>query len=339
MVESKIMNNESLDVAVLLSTYNGERYIREQLDSILNQTYTNVIVYIRDDGSTDGTVATLREYQGDRVVLVEDNLGNVKPAKSFLHLLSRIKSDVYMFCDQDDVWLPDKIKNAVSAIIEIGANRPILYHSDLKVVNSDLSFVADSFHQREGVRMPQAQRFKVLLVQNCVVGCTMAITDELVKVSRVRCESPEEVAMHDWWFALVASAFGKIIYSPRREVLYRQHGKNVSGISNKSFVRKIMLQFSYAGIRKIENYKYKISQQARTFKKIFYKNLSGDQLAITDAVIQSGEKGGEGMRGVIRCFRLGAAHQNLYMNAAIVFTTSVASIFYVFQHKTPRKDH
>ena len=101
-------------IAILMSTYNGERYLREQIDSLLNQTYKDWKLYIRDDGSTDETISIIESYVNDYpdlIVLLKDDLGNLGSARSFMRILSVVDADYYMFCDQDDVWLPNKVKD------------------------------------------------------------------------------------------------------------------------------------------------------------------------------------------------------------------------------------
>ncbi len=109
-------------VAILLSTYNGQLYLKEQIDSLLDQTYKNWCLFVRDDGSSDDTLQIISTYAKkcpERIVLLTDNRGNIKPAASFMQLLSMVDMDYYMFCDQDDIWLSTKIERTYEEMVSI----------------------------------------------------------------------------------------------------------------------------------------------------------------------------------------------------------------------------
>lgn len=316
--------NYDVHVAILLTTYNGEAYLKPLLDSLLSQKYKNIKIYIRDDGSSDGSLEIINQFLSENIVLIEDNLGNLKSAYSFLQLLSIARADIYMFCDQDDIWLPEKVLNAVKSIGKHGFSNPVLFHTDLIIVDHELNKISNSFNRHEGISLPSGHDFSHLIVQNCVVGCTMAITDELVKLSALREIRPKLIAMHDWWFALFATCFGRVVYSPHADILYRQHQNNVSGASNKDLLQKIFLQFSTIGINRINNYKRKISGQAAEFIDFYEKKLPEKLIIDLKAVEKLGS--GNGLKGILSCFKRRIYFQNAYMNISVIYS-SLASFF------------
>lgn len=218
------MNQETAPlVQILVSTYNGEAYLEAQLESLLQQTYPNLRVLIRDDGSTDGTVGILRRYQQAGCVDVQfgANLGVVG---SFFALLEQVlPAAAYVaFCDQDDVWHPEKIRAAVDLLEkEVPASIPGLYCGGYTIVDEGLRQVAP------GEVYPRGPSFANALVQNIAPGCAMVLNR--AAVTRLQGRQPKDIPVHDWWFYLVVSALGKVVYDPRPFVLYRQHGSNVIG--------------------------------------------------------------------------------------------------------------
>lgn len=217
-------------IAILLSTYNGEQYLPEQIESIINQSNQSWELFIRDDGSTDQTLTILKQYQSNpRIHWINENTpANRGVIGSFFELLQAVEADYYMFCDQDDVWLPQKVALTLAKMQVIESQnqqQPILVHTDLKVVDQDLEIKSESMVKTQDLD-PQAT-FGRFLVQNSVTGCTVMINQNL----KNRCQKINlaNIQMHDWWFALVASAFGKIGFVNQATILYRQHGNNQVG--------------------------------------------------------------------------------------------------------------
>ena len=213
-----------------MSTYNGARFIKEQIDSILQQTYVNWHLYIRDDGSTDNTVDIINQYVAkypNKITLIESttNLGSMR---SFEQLLKSADATYYMFCDQDDVWLPNKIENAILSIKENEKpNTPIAVFSDLNVVDENLQIIHESFFQNARITPSYLIRKETLAVNNCAAGCTMLFNNEAKKSSL---PFGKYAMMHDAWVLLsVLANNGVIKQIPSVDILYRQHGKNVCG--------------------------------------------------------------------------------------------------------------
>lgn len=221
-------------VAILMSTYNGELYIRQQIDSIIHQSYSNWILYIRDDGSNDQTVKIIEEYSKkyDNIVFFnKDNIENYGVVHSFLELLQKVNADFYMFADQDDYWKENKVLDTLHLMLsEPYDNLPICVHTNLTAVDKTL--------KNEVVTEPKRvwSSFQKVLFSNCVTGCTVMINNGLknkIKFENIRYQN---VVMHDWWVALIASQFGKLVYLKKSTMLYRQHGDNVDGSQKKNTI-------------------------------------------------------------------------------------------------------
>ncbi len=159
-----------MNVAILLSTYNGEKYLEEQLDSLLLQSYQDFVVYIRDDGSSDRTVNIINQYvMKDNRFINVGNSENLGCAASFINLLRNASADIYMFCDQDDYWLPNKLQRAVDYFSAIDPLQPTLYHCDLSVVDEKLNIIQNSFLQHQKMSAYDSMRkiifsYKILLL-------------------------------------------------------------------------------------------------------------------------------------------------------------------------------
>lgn len=262
-------------VALLLSTYNGERYIKEQLQSLRNQSYKDFTLYVRDDGSSDKTIEILKQHNDLNIVLVNDS-NNLGPAKSFLTLLKLIESDYYFFLDQDDVWERDKIEVAISKISN--HDGPVLYHSDLTLVDSSLRIIEPSFDKHLGLEYPKAHKLNYLLLNNCFVGCTMAFNQALK--NRTYLDDINNIRMHDWWIGLTAiSINAKVIKDSRKTILYRQHCNNVTGITKK---KAITTYFSKDFVIKKFSYFQLLMNQQQKFAKVMDCELTPDQVKLFD---------------------------------------------------------
>lgn len=244
------------NVAVLLSVYNGERYIKEQLLSLSKQTYDNFTLYVRDDGCKDKTMYIISNFTGLNIIILQDDFGNVGPAESFLRMLEVVKADIYLFCDQDDYWKNFKIERAVKSTLSFSGFHftPYLYHSDLELVSADLDLLRVTFHKNDNVDPCDFILSNKILLQNCVVGCTVAFNKKLRDLTIDNLNNNiENIQMHDWWLALHAKYFGAIEYDDVPTVLYRQHSSNVSGssIKNDNFITRIFRIESYRKIARM----------------------------------------------------------------------------------------
>lgn len=207
-------------VCVLLSTYNGEKFLNEQIDSLLIQENVDVHILVRDDGSSDGTLRILEDYEKQGSVSLIRG-GNIGWKKSFMQLLyNSPDSDYYAFCDQDDIWLPEKLYMAVESLESMPKDTPNLYGSNLR-------------YYRDGVDMGMAKMripstsYRAALCKNLTAGCTMVFNKALRDLV---CNNPTQIDFpHDYWIFLVSALFGKVYYDSNAYVLYRQHSANQIG--------------------------------------------------------------------------------------------------------------
>ncbi len=221
-------------VIIVLSAYNGARYIAEQIESIRAQSRTDWRLVVRDDGSGDDTIRIVEEFSSrdDRIRLRRDGRGNLGPAASFGVLLEHAEAcgaDYVALADQDDVWMADKLDRQLTLLgthqASVGPDHPMLVHSDLALVDHDLRPVHPSFLRHQRLEHVATDPLRRLLVQNFVTGCTVVLNRALL---RAVIPIPH-VVMHDWWLALCAAALGSLLFLPEATVRYRQHGANVLG--------------------------------------------------------------------------------------------------------------
>ena len=219
--------NEKIDV--LLATYNGEKYVKEQIDSILNQTYKDIRIIISDDCSKDNTRKMLEENikKDKRIILYfqEENLGIVKNIE---FLLSKVESPYYMLADQDDYWLPEKIEKSLDILKNKNAD---LVFGDLEVVNEKLNTMYESFNDymllSRKIRK-YLDSYKVNYLYNCVTGCTVLAKKETIE-KILPLPTNSKYLIHDHWIGLITSLNGKLAYIPEKYIKYRQHGNNQVG--------------------------------------------------------------------------------------------------------------
>jgi glycosyltransferase involved in cell wall biosynthesis len=226
-----MMSKNNIDI--LISTYNGEEYLGEQLQSIIEQDINDWHIILRDDGSEDNTVLIAEgfasRYPG-RMTILSELKQRLGINGSFEYLLRNSSSPYVAFCDQDDVWFSDKLRLLREAVQQVertkGRQLPVLVHSDLQVVNKNLGIIADSFWMYQKLNPLKMQTLERLLVQNCVTGCATLVNRPLIKCAL---PIPEGVIMHDWWFALLAVSVGEISCISAKTVKYRQHEMNDTG--------------------------------------------------------------------------------------------------------------
>lgn len=224
-------------IAILLSTYNGERYLRQQLDSLFSQTVSDFVLYVRDDGSSDTTMDILLEYevQYPNIVIFKDVESNKGACMSFMWLLEKVDAEYYMFCDQDDVWFPTKAKLTLDIIQAEECrshNIPILVHTDLIVTDSTLNIISKSLWENDNTDPSRITR-KYLPLVNYVTGCTMMFNRKARDIALV---NTKHALMHDFWIAICVDACKGIIISlPIPTIYYRQHGLNAVGASDRNY--------------------------------------------------------------------------------------------------------
>lgn len=235
----KIKMQEKIDV--LMATYNGEKYLKEQIDSILNQTYQNIQLIISDDCSTDGTREILRQYEKDdrvKVFYQEKNLGYVR---NFEFLLEKVENDLYMLSDQDDVWKKEKIEKSVEKL----KNEELdLVFGDLEVVDENLNTIYESFDKYMKIDRKIDRcigSYKLQYLYNCVTGCTI-ISKKKYLDKILPLPKSSKYMIHDYWIALIVAINGKVGYLKETYIKYRQHGDNQVGTGKESYQFKKLEQ-------------------------------------------------------------------------------------------------
>lgn len=220
-------------VDILLATYNGEKYLSQQLDSLLAQTYTNFRLIISDDMSTDSTTEILKEYvQKDKRIIVYTHDKNLGVVSNFEFLLTKVESKYYMFCDQDDIWNEDKIDKTMKKLQESNAD---LVFTDLEVVDDELKTIHNSYWELKGLKekIEKYNSFNALYLNNYVTGCTMLAKSETIK-QVIPLPKNSKYVLHDYWLALMVSQNGKIEFLNEPTIKYRQHTNNKVGSKTKS---------------------------------------------------------------------------------------------------------
>ncbi len=215
-------------IDVLMATYNGEKYLKEQIESILNQTYDNIRLVISDDCSKDGTKDILKQYEKDSRIEIHYHEKNQGYIKNFEYLLKQVKNEIYMLSDQDDVWMPEKIEKSYEVLIKNNAD---LVFGDLEVVNENLETIYPSFNKfmlLERKINKYIGSYKVNYLYNCVTGCTvMSKAKWIEKILPIPTDS--KYLIHDHWIGLIIALDGKMAYIPEKYIKYRQHGNNQVG--------------------------------------------------------------------------------------------------------------
>jgi glycosyltransferase involved in cell wall biosynthesis len=293
--------NSDPKISIALCTYNGERYLKEQLDSFLRQKLLPYEIVACDDASTDSTVEILEDFARTapfpiRIYRSEHNLGLIQ---NFSKAASLCTGDYVAFSDQDDIWLPDRLNASFhrmkEAEREYGSDIPLLVYSDLSLIDSEGRCIRPSFMKYQKMWHSDHGLLRILLAQNTIAGNTSLCNKVLMQVSL---PFPEVITNHDGWFALVAASIGKIFFIPEALVLYRQHESNAVGAGptqkvNIRYIRYILNhiieEFSLTSITMMEINKY--LYQAKELQKRLNER-SRKAPSILNIYIEALEQGG-----------------------------------------------
>jgi glycosyltransferase involved in cell wall biosynthesis len=235
-------------IEILLATYNGEKFLKAQLDSILKQTYQSWCILAHDDGSIDATLDILHDFKREypsKIKILDDEISFGSARDNFEHLLKHATADYVMLCDQDDVWLDDKIVQTLSMMKKMeyqNPNKPVLVHTDLIVANEKLDVIAPSLFAYQ--RLRKNSRLSNLMVRNNVTGCTVMLNQKALMCAL---PIPREAMMHDWWLVLKVKQLGMVGFVDRPTMYYRQHGENCLGAVKVDL--KYFLMRSFFGVR------------------------------------------------------------------------------------------
>ena len=272
-----LINSAKLDkVTILLSTYNGSKFLQQQLDTLYQQTYPNVRILVRDDSSSDSTKNILGVEQLKGRVDVLEAHNNLGPALSFFELLRQaaLTNTAYVaFCDQDDVWLDNKIQRAVDALMQIDEKQPAMYCSSVQYVDALNQFIKNS-------PIPTKIQFGNALVENIAPGCTIVLNKSARDV--ILSGLPNFCIMHDSWCYLVVSCFGKVIFDQVPSIRYRQHASNTQGAATS----KRTLLFRRFKRFKSQNMT-KFNDQAINFLALFEKKIPKSNIDLLHYFINS----------------------------------------------------
>jgi glycosyltransferase involved in cell wall biosynthesis len=275
-------------VQVLMSTYNGEKYLNVQLDSILAQDCDKlcgiqVHLLVRDDGSTDRTQEILQEYAARYPAQITWYQGeNVGVIDSFFDLVAHSDEEAlyYALADQDDYWEPEKLRAGCEYLNQRQQNdKPYLYCCRPRLVDENLQELSSRIK-----RPPMRPSFQNALVENVVTGCTIVMNSSLRDM--VKANPPQYTVMHDWWFYLVASSFGEIYYDETPHIRYRQHGGNTVG-TNVSRYKELKDR-----VARFKGNRHNISNQLKEFLRIYGDTQTGDRqagdsIALARALVES----------------------------------------------------
>lgn len=273
-------------IYILLSVYNGEKYLEEQLYSIFKQSYKNIHLLIRDDGSQDKSVEIIEKHSQEHenmTVILGHNIGIVQSFNKLIarfNLVTKREDNYLMFCDQDDVWLNDKVEKSICFLQKEeklhSQDMPIMLYSDLCITDHNLSIVSKSFFDFQNISANET-RLERLLGQNRASGCTIIANRALVALAG---QIPEQACMHDHWYSLVAASFGKMIFLNEATLLYRQHSCNVMGASAYGwsyFYRRYI-----SGVDNIRKRFYQNVNQAQVFLQQYRNLLNLDQIEMLE---------------------------------------------------------
>ena len=253
--------NKNPIVQILLATYNGEKFLREQLDSIIHQEYKSWNILIHDDGSTDNTILILSEYQNNypnKIRLLIDQKIFYSARKNFFHLIEHRsrKANLYCLCDQDDIWHKRKLELIIERYISKEERKPLLIHSDLSLIDAGGKLLEKSHNKLINFQKNSISK-KTSIYYNPIPGCAMTINSALAdKISYCK-----YMVMHDWWILLSAlHENSNIIYIKFPLVKYRQHSENVLGYKKFNIFILIIRLF------------FKIPKYIKNVKKAYYQS-------------------------------------------------------------------
>lgn len=307
-------------LSVALCTFNGEHYLAEQLQSIIDQSLPPDEIVICDDRSTDGTVDLINRFTVTACVpirlFVQDTTVGV--VRNFESALSKCRGDMIALSDQDDVWLPDKLAHSVAALAKAMTNgsayRPLLVHTDLRIVDETKRTLADSFFAFQEIDPASDQSLARLLLENSVTGCTMLFNSRLRDLAL---PIPPAALMHDWWISLVAAANGGVIVLPEATILYRQHGGNAVGARRKK-TRKTgtrMDRFTAQVERRIA--------QLEALSKHPGLDDANEKREIVNAAVQDLRRGGP--FGALRLYRQGIGLRGAKRSASLYLAIALGA--------------
>ena len=266
--------DQNSHIDICLATFNGAKWIVEFLDSLVAQTHSNWRLVVSDDGSSDETIDIIKNYFADKknnFYLVPRDKTGLGVVRNFQDALFVSQAEYVLLADQDDVWHPSKIKTLLLLMqrTERKNKKPTLVFSDLEVVDERLNTLDRSWWSYISIKPKWVMSLNAMLIQNIVPGCAMMINRSLLNFAL---PLPKCVVMHDWWFLLVALAFGNIVYCPDKLIQYRRHTEAFTYLGAGGFLDKLSRQYQGIGIVRSDYSKTVI--QAQAFQHLLKNNFS-----------------------------------------------------------------
>lgn len=314
-------------IDILMSTFNGERYLEQQIVSICEQTESNWRLIVRDDGSTDTTAAIIQSLaaQDQRISLSNSSGHNMGVAASFLTLLGESSAPLFAFCDQDDIWLPEKLTAQRAAIDTVAPELPALVYGDLQLVDDNLELLHASFLHYQKFQPGRQARWPACLMQNAVVGCNSMGNAELRRRAlALPLAAWCDVIMHDWWLTMIAARFGQVLFCDCETIRYRQHGANQVGAKGGGARRYVRALFKETPVHKVRNYLDDVARQAQVFLTTYGDDLTEEDRTLLASVIRLEKvRGLNRLRALLGCYRGGAR----MLSPGRDWLTAVATLF------------
>ncbi len=219
-------------IDILMATYNGSKYIKEQIDSILNQSYRDFRLIISDDSSSDDTAKIIKQLSKNdkRIVFFEQSI-NLGVVKNFEFLLEQVTSEYFMFSDQDDIWDKEKLQKSLDTLVKEKAD---LVYTDLRIIDENKNVIGDSYWKQKGFihKIKKYNNYEALFLNNYITGCTMLVKSKYIKQTEphiLPLPNGNKYMLHDNWTALIVAIQGKLAYVEEPLVNYRQHSQNQVG--------------------------------------------------------------------------------------------------------------
>lgn len=263
-------------VDILLATYNGAAYIEEQVRSLIAQTYTQWRLLVHDDGSTDQTLAILKSLaaEDERVLLIEDGIVGLGVERNFIHLLRHSTAPYCMFCDQDDVWLPQKIDRMLEVMQQHDQSKPQVLYSNAFLWSTERGIISD----KNTLTYPTTLR-KTLFLNTGIQGAAALMNS---KMREIVAEPLTYYAMHDHVLLLAGLCFGEVHYLHESLMYYRQHDKNVTGNAPGSKLKKLLLMWENRHVRLVSRVHY---EGLKAFYERWQTEMQADDKLVVEAFL------------------------------------------------------
>lgn len=298
-------------IDIVIATYNPSVYLLEQIDSILSQEAINKVarIIIVDDSSVDTKYLKLAIKKDSRIELYKNTSGKCGAKNNFSYGLSLTSSDFVMTCDQDDVWLPNKVGLSLNTIRELDESYPCLVSTDVIVADSKLSVIHESFLNYKGVKLPQDAQPNKILYRNIFPGCSMIFNRKLLDIAL---PIPEEAIMHDWWLISVASLIGQTSYCLEPTMLYRQHDSNCIGAKQNSLLSAFKARSIMDNLSLLEKHYINVKKQnLAIYNRFMLEENKSVDAAELEGFLHTGGIINESLK-FYNCLRMGFLKSFLY---------------------------